>query len=400
MENFSYYNPVKLLYGAGTVDQVAQEILPYGKRVLLVYGQRHLKQNGDYDRIVKLLKDAGIEWIELPGVKPNPKLYLVEHGVQICKQEKIDFILAVGGGSVSDAAKAISMGAKMDYDVWQAYEDFHHQMHGGSVEEFPHVPTSTVPFGVVMTKPATGSEFDYTSVLSNPNTCEKLMVINKTLYAKFSIHDPTLTYTLPHDESAYGTADIMTHLFEQYLTTTTNTEILDRFHEGMLKTTIERGRQVQDNMKDYVAQSELLYVAAWACSDQSMCGNVGGWASHMMEHEVSALTDINHGHGMAIIFIPWMKYVLEAIPEKFARYGEQVWGIDRRGRSDVEVGQEAIERTADYWKSLGITLTWKDVNIPQSVLKQAAGQAVRFGPLMSPKELKEEDVFKIYQMAA
>lgn len=396
MENYAYSNPVKLLYGAGAVDRVAEEIAPYGKKVLLVYGQHHVKDTGLYDRITKQLAQAGLEWCDLPGVKANPKLDLVQKGIEICRQDKIDFILAVGGGSVSDTAKAISMGAKIDYDVWQLYEDFHRTMHGAKGPDL-HIPTEALPVGVVMTKAATGSEFDYTSVLSNPATHEKLMVINKVMYARFAIHDPTLTYTVPKEEIAYGTADIMTHYLEQYFTHSTDTEPLDRYQEAGVKTVIESGRRALRNPADSAAQSNLLYCAAWACSDQNMCGAFGGWAAHMMEHEVSAITDINHGHGMAIVYLPWMRSILESVPGKLAQYGERVWDINRRGRSDLDVGREAIDRTADFWSSLGISLTWDEAGVDRAVLPTAAGCAVRFGPLFSVNELGQADVLQIYQ---
>jgi alcohol dehydrogenase len=398
MENFSYYNPVKLLYGTGQLDRVGAEIVPYGKRVLLHYGQGHIKQTDVYKRIIKSLRQAGLEWVELSGVHPNPRLDLVRQGIELCRQEKVEFILAVGGGSVSDSAKAIAMGINMDYDVWTAYEDFHHQMHGGKVRDFPHIPKGVLPFGVVMTKPGTGSEFDYTSVLSNHDTHEKLMVISKTLYAKFAIHEPELIYTLPRQESAYGTADIMTHIMEQYFTRSVDTDILDRYKEAGLKTVIEAGPRVLENPSNYAAHSYLLYVAAWACSDQSMSGALGGWAGHMIEHEITAITDLNHGHGMAIVYIPWMRYVVEEIPAKFAQYGERVWGIERRGRSDLDVGREAIERTAEFWSSLGITLTWEEADVAPDILPTAAKQAVRFGSLFSVKELHESDVLNILNM--
>jgi len=399
MENFVYSNPVKLLYGQGQLDNVAQEILPYGKRILLVYGQKHIKEDGTYERISQLLREAGIKWYELGGAQPNPRVELVRKGIEICRNENIDFVLGVGGGSASDTAKAIGIGVKVNYDIWDAYEDFHAIMHGASANEHPHVPTETLPTGVVITKAGTGSEFDYTSVLGNQATHEKLMVINKVVYPRFAIHDPTLTYTLPRKEIAYGIADIMTHLFEQYFTLSKDTDILDRYKEAGLKTVIESGTRALAQPQDYAAQSHLLYIAAWACSDQSMCGAAGGWAAHMIEHEISAAVDLNHGLGMAIVYIAWMKYVIEVIPEKFAQYGERVWGIERRGRTALEAGREAIEKTAEFWSSLGIPLTLGKAGVDTSIIPKAAKQAVRFGPLFSIKQLAEDDIVKILEMA-
>ena len=191
MDNFTYSNPVKMLFGPGQLDHVAEEITPYGKKVLLVYGQEHIKKCGVYDRVVDQLQQAGLEYVELGGVRPNPRLSKAREGIALARQEGVDFILAVGGGSVSDTAKAIGMGAKADYDVWQMYEDFHAMMHGTRLEN-PHIPEACIPLGVVMTKAGTGSEFDYTSVLTNDtvDTREKLMVINKVMYPKFAVLRP------------------------------------------------------------------------------------------------------------------------------------------------------------------------------------------------------------------
>jgi alcohol dehydrogenase YqhD (iron-dependent ADH family) len=395
MQEFSYYNPVKLLYGDGKLDTVAQEILPYGKRVLFVFGQKHLKATGQYDRVKGLLEEAGIESIDLGGVQSNPRLDLVQEGIQICKEQDIDFILAVGGGSTCDSAKAISMGAKVDYNIWEAYEDFHNLMHGNELE-VAHIPAEVIPMGVVMTKPATGSEFDYTSVLSNWDAHEKLMIINKVMYPKFSIHDPALTYTLSKEQSAYGIADIMTHYLEQYFTPDDYIDMLDRMKEAGLKTVIESGPVALKDPENYIAQSNLLYCAAIACSDISMQGTLGGWEAHMIEHEMSAITDVNHGLGMAIVYIGWMKYVIDANPRKFAEYAEWVWGIERR-RSDLESGMAGIEKTAEFWRSLGIPLTFKEAGIDTSIIPQVAKQAVRFGPIGRLKPLAEEDVIKILE---
>jgi alcohol dehydrogenase len=226
------------------------------------------------------------------------------------------------------------------------------------------------------------------------------MVINKVMYPKFAVHDPSLMVTMPHRELAFGTADIMTHLMEQYFTLSKDTDILDRYKEAGLKTVIEAGKRVLQDPTDQAAHANLLYVSAWACSDLSMCGAMGGWAAHMIEHEISAATDLNHGNGMAIIYPVWMQYLLDAAPQKFAQYGERVWGLQSKGRSPAEVGQEAIQRTVDFWTSLGISLKWDAVNVDSSVLPRAASQAVRFGALFSLRWLQDSDVLNILQMAS
>jgi alcohol dehydrogenase YqhD (iron-dependent ADH family) len=194
MENFSYYNPVKMLFGKGQIEYLASEILPYGKRVLLVYGQHHLKATGLYDKITRMLTKAGITWVDLEGVHPNPRYQLVEDGITICRNENIEFVLGIGGGSVSDTAKAVAIGTRMNFDLWDAYEDFNYAMHDPS-RIAKHSVGDVLPFGIVMTKAGTGSEFDYTSVLSRRETREKIMIIDKRIYAKFCIDDPDLYNT-------------------------------------------------------------------------------------------------------------------------------------------------------------------------------------------------------------
>jgi alcohol dehydrogenase YqhD (iron-dependent ADH family) len=394
MDNFVYSNPVKYIFGKGQISTLGAEIVPYGKRILFVYGKRHIKSSGLYDKITEQFRQTDIDYVELGGVQPNPRLSLVREGIDICRNSKIDFILGVGGGSVVDTAKAVSMGAKADYDIWSAYEDFHNIMHGNK-GDFPHVPGEAIPMGGVMTKPGTGSGFDYTSVLSNHSTLEKLMVINKVMYSKFSIIDPEFGYSLPWQEQAFGIADIMTHVMEQYFTPTEDTAILDQYKEANLRAVIAAGRLLQQEQENYAAQSELFYVASWACSDQSMSGTLGGWDSHMIEHELSGLTDINHGHGMAIVYHGWMNYMLPLLPAKFARFAEKVWGIEREGRSDLALGREGINKTAAFWRSLGITLTLGEANIGDETIRLAAKRAVRFGPLGVIKSLQEEDVLEI-----
>ncbi len=394
MENFNYFNPVKMLFGKGQIDNLTDEILPYGKRVLLVYGQHHLKDTGLYEKVVSQFAKAGITWFELEGVHPNPRYRLVEDGINICRQENIEFVLGIGGGSVSDTAKAVAIGTRMDSDIWDAYEDFNYAMHDPA--KVPkHTVGDVLPFGIVMTKAGTGSEFDYTSVLSRRETQEKLMIIDKRIYAKFCIDDPALTLTTPLQESMYGVADIMTHFLEQYFSPSKNTLVLDGIKEGQLKAVIAAGRRVQENLNDYDARSYLLYAAAWACADQNMCGATPEWSSHLIEHELSAQTDLNHGHGMAIVYSGWMPYVLEAIPERFAQYAQNVWGIERKGRTDVELGREGIEKTKEFWRSLGITLTLSEAGVDEKYIGSIASQAMRFGAVGSAKALSEAAISEI-----
>ncbi len=394
MENFDYYNPVRMLFGKDQINQLAEQIKPYSKRILLVYGQHHAKQTGLYERITTQLKQAGIEWIELEGVHPNPRYKLVETGIELVREHKLDFVLGVGGGSVSDTAKAIAVGAPLDYDVWDVYEDFNRAMHNPDFNvQYP--VGKVLPFAIVMTKAGTGSEFDYTSVLSRRETKEKLMVINKDIYGRFCIDDPTLTFSLPKDETVYGVADIMTHFLEQYFSPSANTLATDRIKEGMLRTVIESGRRVLDNPKDYDARAYLLYAAAWACSDQNMCGSIPEWSSHLIEHELTALTDINHGHGMAMIYSGWMPQVQASIPSRFVAMAENIWQLPRNGRSDEAYGQAAIDETKRYWQELGINLSLSASGVDPTLIPTIAERTLRFGGVGSAQALSKADIISI-----
>jgi len=397
MENFVYDATTKLLFGKGQLDNLAQEILPYGKKILFVYGEKHLKQTGVYDRITTMLKAAGITWIDHGGVHPNPRLDYVHKGIEICRKEKVDFVLAAGGGSCSDAAKAIAGGAKADFDIWQAFADFRRPVPFSEKK----YPMTALPIGVVITKSATGSEFDITAVVTKTDgpTREKLLLMTPAFYPKFSICDPTLAFTLPADQTAYGAADMMTHYFEQYFGPSTDCEYLDRMKEGVLKTIITCAPQAVKNPNDYNARANLMY-AALSCSCQTINGVIPEWTSHFIEHEITAVTDLQHGLGMAIIFPAWMKYVIKDNPKKFAQYAERVWDVQRKGRSDLEVGMEGIEKTQKFWASLGIPGTLTAAGVSKAIFPKAAKQAMRFGPMGSVKPINESDVLKILDMAS
>ena len=397
MDNFVYQRPVRTLFGRGQLNNLAVEIKRYGTRILLTYGRHHIQHNGTYGRVVTLLKAGGIEWYELPGVHSNPRVDLVRQGIALCREHDLQFVLSIGGGSACDTAKAIAAGVKLPGDIWQAYIDFHTRI---PEDEKKYVVREALPTGVVMTKAGTGSDFDMTSVLSNWETREKLMIIYPVLFPRFAICDPELSFSLPADQTAYGTADMMTHVFEQYFSHTADAPAQDRIKEGLLKTIIETGPRALANPQDYAARANLLYCASWACSQLVQLGVVNDWSSHLIEHEVTAITDLNHGLGMAIIYPGWMRYVITESPTKFAQYAERVWGIARQGRSDLEVGLEGIERTRQFWSALGIPSTLSAAHVDAAILPTAARQAVRFGPIGSYRTLEERDVLNILQAVA
>jgi len=397
MDNFVYYDPVRMLFGRGQLDNLADEIKPYGYRILLTYGQGHIKRNGTYDRVTALLRKAGIGWEELSGVHSNPRVDLVRQGIELCRAHKLQLVLGVGGGSTCDTAKAIAAGVELQGDIWNAYIDFHTRI---PVSEKKYVPREALPIGVVMTKAATGSDFDLTSVMTNWETHEKLMIIYNCLFPKFAICDPELQYSLPADQTAYGVADMMTHIFEQYFSHSSDTPAQDRVKEGLLRTMIEMGPRALADPHDYDARSDLLYCASWACSQLVQQGVINDWASHLIEHEVSGITDVNHGLRMAFVYPGWMCYVVEKGPEKFAQYAERVWDIPRAGRDDRDVALDGIERTKQFWSSLGIATTLKQANVDPTIIPRAVKQAVRFGPIGFYRPLGEADVLAILELVA
>jgi hypothetical protein len=224
--------------------------------------------------------------------------------------------------------------------------------------------------------------------------------MNPVFYPRFSICDPTLTYTLPREQTAYGIADMMTHYFEQYFTPSSNTEFLDQMKEAVLRTVITCGPHALTNPTDYAPRADVMYAALWSCSAQNITGVIPEWTSHFIEHEVTALTDLNHGLGMAIIMPAWMRHVIDVSPPRFARFARNIWGVEQRGRDDMAVGLEGIDRLVEFWASLGIPRTFREAGVSADVLPVAARRAVRFGTMGSFKPVEEQDVLRILQAAA
>lgn len=296
MENFEFQCPTKIIFGRGVENRTGEEVKKHSSKVLFHYGGGSIKRIGLYDKIVKSLKDAGLEFIELPGVKPNPRLSLVRKGIEICRNENIDFILAVGGGSVIDSAKAISVGVPYRGDVWDFYTD------KGEPEE-------ALPVGVVLTIPAAGSEASDISVITNEEDWRKLSLTSKLLLPRFAVMNPEVTFTLPPYHTACGASDIMAHVMERYFTNVRHTDLTDRLCEATLKTVIKNVPIVLREPENYDARAEIMWASTIAHNGLLGTGRTGDWASHIIEHELSGLYDVPHGAGLAVVFPSWMKYV-------------------------------------------------------------------------------------------
>lgn len=383
MRNFIFHNPTKIIFGTDSTNEVGKETRSLGNKILLVIGQGSVKKIGLYDKVVKLLKEEGIYIFELEGVKPNPRVDLVRKGIQMVKENNIDGILAVGGGSVIDTAKAIAAGVSYEGDVWDLFK-----------YRKPIKPT--IPIGVVLTLAATGSEMNGNAVISNTETQEKLAISSPYIYPKFSILDPKNTVSVPLNHTLYGIVDILSHVFEQYFDKVNDAVLQDRFAETIMKTVIETTPKLIQNPENLEARATILWCGTNALNGIIGVGKEQDWASHAIEHAISAIYDIPHGLGLAIVFPHWMKYVLDVIPHKFASFGRNVWGL--QGSDDFELGLKAIDKLIDFYESIGIPTKLSKIGINDEKLEEMAEKATLFGPVGNVKKLTKDDVYKILQM--
>lgn len=388
MNNFTFHNPTKLIFGRGQIERLGDELSAYGKRVLLVYGGGSIRRIGLYDQVLSILQKIGAEWVELPGVEPNPRLSTVYKGIDLCRNHDIDIVLAVGGGSVIDCAKAIVVGARFDGDIWDVITG-------------KDKATDALPLGTVLTLAATGSEMNPSSVITNWETKEKVgWSAAPYTYPAFSILDPIYTFTVPRDHTVYGIVDMMAHALEQYFHTAKNTPLQDRWIEALLRTVMEAAPKALADPEDYEARETLLYCGTMALNRIVSMGTGGGdWATHDIEHAVSAVYDIPHGGGLAILFPNWMKYVIDSAPHRFARLAVEVFDVEPAGQSEREVGLEGIERLCKFWTDIGAPARLADYGIGEENLTVMAEKALAYGPIGEVRELTKEDVLNIYRMS-
>ncbi|KEO81285.1 iron-containing alcohol dehydrogenase [Tumebacillus flagellatus] len=388
MENFTFYNPTRLIFGRDTVAELKNEVPKYGKNVLLVYGGGSIQKSGLYDKVVSQLKELDINLFELPGVEPNPRLATVHKGVEICKRENIDFLLAVGGGSVIDCTKAIAAGAKYDGDAWDFIS---HKV----------MATDALPFGTVLTLAATGSEMNAGSVITNWETKEKLGWGSEATYPRFSILDPQNTFTVPRNHTIYGMVDMMAHVLENYMSHSPNTPLQERFLESILRTVIETAPKLLENLESYELRETILYSGTMALNGMTNMGMNGDWASHNIEHAVSAVYDIPHGGGLAILVPNKMKYAVEkgVGVSRFVQLAVRVFGVDPAGKSDNEVALEGIERLRAFWTSMEAPSRLADYDIDDSQLDVMVEKTMHAGPFGGFQTLDRADVKQILQMS-
>lgn len=387
MNSFLFHNPTRIVFGEGETRRVGELTATYGRNVLLVYGGGSIKSTGLYEQTVQYLKEADITVHELAGIEPNPRLSTVQKGIDICRKEGVEFILAVGGGSVIDAAKAIAAGVPYEGDVWDFF------VGKARIQE-------ALPLGTILTLAATGSEMNGNTVISHWEAKLKRGSGSAHLYPKFSILDPTVTYSVPRNHTVYGSIDIMSHVFEQYFSLTENTPLQERLCESILQTVIENVEPALANPNDAAARANLMWCGTMALNGgQISLGMQNDWASHGIEHEVSAIYDIPHGAGLAVIFPNWMKYVYKERVDRFVQYAERVWGIERDGRTDDELALAGIAATREFFTRIGAESRLADFGIGADQLDRMAEEAVRYHEIGSFKRLNKQDVRHILEMA-
>jgi len=385
MLNFNLQFPTRIHFGQGKIEELGKEILQYGTRVLMVYGGGSIKRNGLYDQVVQVFNNNGIYYKELSGVQPNPRISSVRDGVAICKENNIQLVLAVGGGSSIDCAKIIAAGAKYEGDAWDFFT------RKARINE-------ALPLGTILTLAATGSEMNGNAVISNEATLQKKGTGSSYLIPQFSILDPVYTYTVPSEQTAAGTADIMSHVFEQYFSPTPGTFIQDRLAEAMLKTCIHYAPIAIAEPINYEARANLMWTGCLALNGLLSAGKRTDWATHDIEHELSALYDITHGLGLAILTPYWMLHVLdEQTAVRLAEYARQVWGISEN--DEMTAARAGIKKTAAFFRSLGLAGSLKEIGVENKSLQEMAEKAVSSRGLGAFKTLHYQDVLEILQAA-
>ncbi|WP_054703735.1 iron-containing alcohol dehydrogenase [Bacillus sp. JCM 19041] len=382
MDAFTFYNPTKLIFGQGKTELLADELVVYDRNVLLVYGGGSIKKNGLYDKVTQQLEQAGCTVTELSGVEPNPRLTTVQKGIDLCREHNIGFIIAVGGGSVIDATKAIAVGARYDGEIWDIITK-------------KETPEDALPFGTVLTLAATGSEMNSGSVITNWATHQKVGWGCVFTFPNFSILDPINTVSVPKDQTTYGIVDMMSHVLEAYFHPAENTPLQDRICESILQTVMEVGSELIDDLENLDHRETVLYSGTMALNGITQMGARGDWGTHNLEHAVSAVSDIPHAGGLAILFPHWMRHSVDINPERGAQLAERVFGVDRTGKEDRDVALEGIDRLSAFWSSLGAPSKLADYNIGEDQLDQIADIASANGIFGNYNKLGRPEALEI-----
>ncbi|MBP8083688.1 MAG: iron-containing alcohol dehydrogenase [Spirochaetes bacterium] len=388
MNNFSFQNATKIIFGKGTEENVGEETKLHADKVLLHYGGGSIKQSGLYDRVTASLKKSGVAFVELSGVKPNPRLSLVKEGIKICRDNGIKFILAVGGGSVIDSAKAIAVGVPYSGNVWDFYDG-------------KGTPKEALKVATVLTIPAAGSESSPSSVISDDEKQLKRGLTVEIIRPVFSIMNPELTYTLPAYQTACGAADIMAHIMERYFTNTTDVELTDRLCEATMKTLINNVPQILKKPDDYASRADVMWTGCVAHNDILGTGREGDWGSHMIEHEISAIYDVAHGAGLAVVFPAWMKYVYKHNVSRFVQFASRVFNVEIDFYNPEKTALEGIRRLEMFFESIGLPVRLSQMNIKDDKISEMAAKSTQKDSFSVGNfvKLKTSDVAEILKLA-
>ena len=387
MNSFVYDIPVRVYFGENQLHHLGEELRKYGRRVLLTYGGGTIKRIGLYDRVVEELRKADMELFELSGIEPNPRIESVREGVKICKEQGVDVLLAVGGGSTIDATKFMAAGACVEHDAWEFF--------GADAKPIERA----LPIVTILTLSATGSEMDSGGVISNPDTQDKLGRLAPAMLPKVSFLDPTLTYSVSAYQTACGAADIMSHIMEVYFNMNKDLFMLDKFMEGMLQSVVKFAPVAIAEPENYEARANLMWCSSWAINGFINGGRKKAWSCHPMEHELSAVYDITHGLGLAILTPRWMEYCLdESNVERYVSFGVNVFDIDK-SLPKMDIARESIKRLSEFFfGTLGLKSTLREVGIGREHFESMARKACRYGDIRGFKTLTPADVERIYEM--
>lgn len=391
MENFQYYTPTKIIFGRGAEEQTGQLAAEQGcKKVLVHYGGGSVVRSGLLERIYRSLDAVGISYVSLGGVVPNPRLSLVYEGIRLARKEQVDFILAVGGGSVIDSAKAIGYGVANEGDVWDFYEK-------------RRTAKACLPIGVVLTIAAAGSEMSDSSVITKEEGWLKRGYSSNYARARFAVMNPELTMTLPKYQTASGCVDIMMHTMERYFNRSENMEMTDGISEHLLRTVMKNAKILMNEPDNYQARAEVMWAGSLSHNGLTGCGTGGGdWASHQLEHELGGMFDVAHGAGLAAVWGSWARYVMDAAPERFAKFAVNVMGVEPEAEK-IKTAQKGIEAMEDFYRALDMPVCIGDMGIElaEEQMRELAEKCSHFGKrtIGCIKKLDQEDMYQIYKEA-
>ena len=391
MGNFQYYTPTKIIFGRGAEEQTGQLAAEQGcKKVLVHYGGGSVVRSGLLERIYRSLDAVGISYVSLGGVVPNPRLSLVYEGIRLARKEQVDFILAVGGGSVIDSAKAIGYGVANEGDVWDFYEK-------------RRTAKACLPIGVVLTIAAAGSEMSDSSVITKEEGWLKRGYSSNYARARFAVMNPELTMTLPKYQTASGCVDIMMHTMERYFNHSENMEMTDGISEHLLRTVMKNAKILMNEPDNYQARAEVMWAGSLSHNGLTGCGTGGGdWASHQLEHELGGMFDVAHGAGLAAVWGSWARYVMDAAPERFAKFAVNVMGVEPEAEK-LKTAQKGIEAMEDFYRALDMPVCIGDMGIEltEEQMRELAEKCSHFGKrtIGCIKKLDQEDMYQIYKEA-